>query len=71
MNLEGKINGEVNIRIQNISEFYHIIKGKLCNREIQKRCKITIYKVYFNQVLTYKNIYMDPYKGKKNAKSKR
>jgi hypothetical protein len=51
INLEGKIEGGTGSKIKNSSEFHHITKGILWNREIPKQCKTGIYKLYFKPVL--------------------
>jgi hypothetical protein len=47
----GKIQNKVNERIRKASKFYHFIKSILWNRH--RKCKTTIYRVYFKMTLLY------------------
>jgi hypothetical protein len=49
---KGKLT-EINLRIQNNSKYYQIIKRILWNREILKQCETKIYKIHFKLVLTF------------------
>jgi hypothetical protein len=49
----GKIQNEINERIWKASNFYHLVKGLIRNRDINNKCKINIYKVYFKKILLY------------------
>jgi hypothetical protein len=41
--------GEINERIGNDSEFYHLAKSLLWNKDIDRKYKITIHNVYFKE----------------------
>jgi hypothetical protein len=41
----GKIQNEINERIRKTSNFHHLAKGLIRNRDINNKCKINIYKV--------------------------
>jgi hypothetical protein len=51
------------------SNFYHLVKGLIRNRDINNKCKIDIYEVYFKKIF-----YMGPKVGfaqkKKKARSR-
>jgi hypothetical protein len=68
INKNGKIQNEINEIIRKASDFYHLVKGLIRNRDINNKCKIDIYKVYLK-----KNCYMGPKVGlahKKKARSR-
>jgi hypothetical protein len=43
----GKIQNEINERTGKASEFYHLAGNLLWNKDIDRKCKITIFIVYF------------------------
>jgi hypothetical protein len=47
-----KIQNEIIERIGNASTFYNLAKSLLWNKDIYRKCKITIY-VYFKNILLY------------------
>jgi hypothetical protein len=49
INNNGKIQNEINERIRKASNFYHLVKGRIRNRDINNKCKIDIYEVYFKK----------------------
>jgi hypothetical protein len=53
INKNGKIQKEINERIRKASNFYHLVKGLIRNRDINNKCKIDTYKVYFKKILLY------------------
>jgi hypothetical protein len=50
INSKVKINGQVNIQIQNSPKFYKLIKEILQNREIPEQCKTKIYIEYLTLI---------------------
>jgi hypothetical protein len=50
INTSGKIQNEIKERIKKASNFYHLVKGLIRNRDINNKCKIDIYKVYFKKI---------------------
>jgi hypothetical protein len=46
----GKIQNEINERIRKASKFHHLIKSILWNEDINRKCKTTIYNVYFKKI---------------------
>jgi hypothetical protein len=50
INKSGKIQNE---SIRKASDFYHLVKGLIRNRDINNKCKIYIYKVYFQKFCYY------------------
>jgi hypothetical protein len=70
INKNGKIQNEINESIRKASNFHHVVKGRIRNRDISNKCKIDIYKVYFK-----KFCYMGPKAGRaqkeKKARSRR
>jgi hypothetical protein len=49
-----KIQNEINKRIRKASQFYNVIKSITAwNRDIDRKCKTTIYKVYFKKIPLY------------------
>jgi hypothetical protein len=53
VNSEGKIDGEINKKIQNSSKFCQIKKGIILNETSQNSANKKIYKEYFEPVLTF------------------
>jgi hypothetical protein len=53
INKNGKIQNEINERLRKASNFHHLVKGLIRNRDINNKCKIDIYKVYFKKILLY------------------
>jgi hypothetical protein len=51
----GKIQNKINERIGKVSEFYHLVKSLLWNKDTDRKCKITIFKTYFKKRLLYGN----------------
>jgi hypothetical protein len=49
----GKTHNEINKRIQKASQFYHLIKSILWNKDIDGNCKTTVYKMHFKKMLLY------------------
>jgi hypothetical protein len=47
INKNGKIQNEINERKRKASNFHHLVKGLIRNRDTNNKCKIDIYKVYF------------------------
>jgi hypothetical protein len=47
----GKIQNEKNERIGKASEFHHLAKSLLWNKDTDRKCKITIFIVYFKKIL--------------------
>jgi hypothetical protein len=52
-NKNGKIQNEINERIRKASNFRHLVKGLIRNRDINNKCTIDIYKVYFKTILLH------------------
>jgi PP-loop superfamily ATP-utilizing enzyme len=50
INKNGKIQNEINERIRKASNFHHLVKGLIRNRDINNKCKIDIYKVYYKKI---------------------
>ena len=50
----GKIQNEINGRIKKASQFYHLVKGLLSNKDINEKCKPNILKIYFKRILLYR-----------------
>jgi hypothetical protein len=46
----GKIQNEKNEKTGKASEFYHLAKTLLRNKDINNKCKITIFNVYFKKI---------------------
>jgi hypothetical protein len=53
INKNEKIQNEINERIRKASNFHHLVKDLIRNRDINNKCKINIYKVYFKKILLY------------------
>jgi hypothetical protein len=53
MKKNGKIQNEINERIGKVSEFYLKTKSLLWNKDVDKKCKITKYNVYFKKMILY------------------
>jgi hypothetical protein len=49
INKNGKIQNEINKRIRKASNFHHLVKDLIRNRDTNNKCKIDIYKVYFQK----------------------
>jgi hypothetical protein len=49
----GKTQNKINERIRKASKFYHLINSILWNKEVDRKCKTTIYKVYFKKILLH------------------
>jgi hypothetical protein len=47
------IENEINERIRKASNFHHLVKGLIRNRDINNKSKIVIYKVYFKKILLH------------------
>ena len=39
--------------IKEASQFYHLVKGLLRNKDVNKQCKLDIFKIYFKTILLY------------------
>jgi hypothetical protein len=48
-----EIQNEINERIRKASQFYYLIKSILWNKDTGRKCKTTIYKVYFKEILLH------------------
>jgi hypothetical protein len=53
INKNGKIQNEINERIRKASNFHHFVIGLIRNRDINNKCKIDIYKLYFKKILLH------------------
>jgi hypothetical protein len=53
INKNGKIQNKINERIRKASNFHHLVKGLIRNRDISNKCKIDIYKVYLKKILLH------------------
>jgi hypothetical protein len=58
MEENGKIQNEIYNRIERSSKFYHFAKSLLWNKDIDRKCKITIYNVYFKKILLSRDMDM-------------
>jgi hypothetical protein len=50
---KGYIQNEINESIRKASKFCHLINSILWNKDINRKCKNTIHKVYFKKILLY------------------
>jgi hypothetical protein len=50
---KGEIQNETNKRIRKATQFYHLISSILWNKDMERKCKTTIYNVYFKKILLY------------------
>jgi hypothetical protein len=48
-----KIQNEINNKKRKASWFYNLIKSILWNKDIDRKCKTTIHKVYFKKILLH------------------
>ena len=48
-----KIQNKIHERIKKGSQFYHLVKGLIMNKDINKKYKLDIFKNYFNRILSY------------------
>jgi hypothetical protein len=51
--INGKIQSKIKERTRKTSEFYQLAKSLLWNKDIDRKCKITIFNTYFKKILLY------------------
>jgi hypothetical protein len=48
-----KIQNEINERIKKASQFYHLVKGLIINKDIDEKFKFNILKIDFKRILIF------------------
>jgi len=53
VSINGKVFNTIYERIKVPSQFIHLVKGLLRNKDINNKCKFDILKIYFKRILLY------------------
>ena len=51
--INGKIQIAINERIKIVTQFHHLVKGLLRNKDVKEKCRLNILKIYLKRILQY------------------